>query len=74
MGKKLQINYTKPELDKIKEIIYFSDLEIRIIDYRAKSIEREIMADMENLSVSTIDRRIKDISIKIKNAIDKNLL
>jgi hypothetical protein len=39
----------------------------RIIRYRIREESRVRMAELESVSVATIDREIKDIAFKIKN-------
>jgi glutathione synthase/RimK-type ligase-like ATP-grasp enzyme len=46
----------------------------RIIGYRMDEESRVKMADLEKVSVATIDREIKDIAAKIKKAYDNNMI
>ena len=46
----------------------------RIIQYRLDEESRIRMADLEKVSVATIDREIKEIAVKIKKAFDSNLI
>lgn len=56
------------------EVIHFTPLQKRIIMYRLDEESRVKMADLENVSVATIDREIKEIAIKIRKAYDSNLI
>jgi hypothetical protein len=70
----LKIAFTKKELEKLLEVIHFTPMQKRIIMYRLDEESRVKMADLEKVSVSTIDREIKDIAVKIKKAYDNNLI
>jgi hypothetical protein len=70
----LKISFTKKELEELLDVIHFTPLQRRIIEYRLDEETRVSMADKENCSVSTIDREIKDIAIKIQKAYDSNLI
>lgn len=70
----LKISFTKQELEKIMDVIHFTPMQKRIINYRLDEESRIKMADLEKVSVSTIDREIKEIAIKIKKAYDSNLI
>lgn len=61
----LKLNFTKPELQELKEKIYLSDIQERIIEYRLKEYSRVKMAELENCSIQTIDREINKIAQKI---------
>ena len=61
----LKLNFTKCELQDIKDKIYLSEIQERIIEYRLKEYSRVKMADLENCSVQTIDREISKIAKKI---------
>lgn len=61
----LKLNFTKAELEEIKEKIYLSEIQERIIEYRLKEYSRVKMADLENVSVQTIDREINKLAKKI---------
>lgn len=56
------------------EVIHFTPLQKRIIMYRLDEDSRVQMAEAENVSVSTIDREIKEIAVKIRKAYDSNLI
>ena len=70
----LKVAFTKRELEKLLEVIHFTPIQKRIILYRLDEESRVKMADLEKVSVSTIDREIKDIAKKIKKAYDDNLI
>jgi hypothetical protein len=70
----LKVAFTKRELEKLLEVIHFTPMQKRIIIYRLDEESRVKMAEKEHCSVSTIDREIKDIAIKIKKAYDDNLI
>ena len=61
----LKLNFTKCELNRIKEEIYLSEIQERIIEYRLKEYSRIKMAELENCSIQTIDREINKLSKKI---------
>ena len=69
-----KIMFTKSELEKIEEEVHFTPMQKRIIRYRLDEESRVKMADLEKVSVATIDREIKEIVLKIKRAYDKNLI
>ncbi len=70
----LRVTFTKRELEKLLEVIHFTPMQKRIIHYRLDEETRVKMADLEKVSVSTIDREIKEIAKKIKKAYDDNLI
>ena len=70
----LKISFTKKELEELLDVIHFTPMQKRIIKYRLDEETRVKMADLENVSVSTIDREIKEIAIKIRKAYDNNLI
>jgi hypothetical protein len=49
----------------LKDKIYLSEIQERIIEYRLKEYSRVKMADLENCSIQTIDREINKIAKKI---------
>lgn len=69
-----KIPFTKRELEKIEEEVHFTLMQKRIIRYRLDEESRVKMADLEKVSVATIDRELKDIVNKIKKAYDSNLI
>ena len=70
----LKISFTKKELEMLLDVVYFTPMQKRIIGYRMDEESRVKMADLENVSVATIDREIKEIAAKIKKAYDNNLI
>ena len=70
----LKISFTKKELEELLNAVHFTPLQRRIIEYRLDEKTRVEMAGKENCSVSTIDREIKDIAVKIRKAYDSNLI
>lgn len=65
----LKLNFTKSELQEIKEKLYLSEIQEHILDYRAKEYSRVKMAELENVSIQTIDREINKIAKKIVKVI-----
>lgn len=70
----LKIAFTKKELEELMNVVHFTPIQKRIIEYRMDEDSRVKMAERENVSVATIDREIKDIAIKIQKAYDRNLI
>lgn len=62
----LRISCVEEEVDELQKKIHFTPLQKRIIKYRQDEVERVKMADIEKVSLSTIDREIKKIADKIK--------
>lgn len=65
----LKISFVEEELLDLQKKIHFTPLQKRIIQYRLDEIERVKMADLEKVSIQTIDREIKKIADKIKKVI-----
>ena len=61
----LKLNFTKSELQEIKDKIYLSEIQERIIEYRLKEYSRVKMDNLESCSIQTIDREISKIAKKI---------
>ncbi len=61
----LKLNFTKAELNSLKEKIFLSEIQERIIEYRLKDYSRVKMAQLESCSVQTIDREISKLAKKI---------
>ena len=61
----LKLNFTKQELIELKEKLYLSEIQEKILEYRCKEYSREKMAQLENCSIQTIDRAINKIAKKI---------
>ena len=70
----LKIAFTKKELEILLDVVHFTPMQKRIIQYRLDEESRTKMADLEKVSVATIDREIKDIAVKIKKAYDENMI
>lgn len=56
------------------EVVHFTPLQKRIISYRLDKESRVRMAELENMSVGSIDREIKEIAQKIQAAYEKNII
>lgn len=65
----LKLNFTRAELEQLKDKIYLSEIQEHIIEYRLKEYSRVKMAELENCSIQTIDREIKKIAKKILKVI-----
>ena len=65
----LKLNFTKQELIELKDKIYLSEIQEKIIEYRLKEYSREKMAQLEKCSIQTIDREIRKIAEKILKVI-----
>lgn len=65
----LKLNFTKAELQELKDKIYLSEIQEHIIEYRLKEYSRVKMAQLENCSIQTIDREIKKLAKKILKVI-----
>lgn len=61
----LKLNFTKAELVNLKEKIFLSEIQEKIIEYRLKEYSRVKMADLEHCSVGKIDKEINKIAEKI---------
>lgn len=61
----LKFEFTKSEVINIKEKIYLTEIQERILEYRLKEYSITKMAMLENCSESTISREIKKIKKKI---------
>lgn len=70
----LKIAFTKKEIEQLMEVIHFTPMQKRIIQYKLDEESRVKMAELENVSVSTIDREIKKIAVKMKTAYDNNMI
>ena len=60
----LKIAFTKKELEMLLDVVHFTPMQKRIIGYRMDEESRVKMADLEKVSVATIDREIKEIAAK----------
>ena len=61
----LKLDFTKDEVNEIKNKTYLSEMQERIFEYRLKEYSITKMAILENVSESTINREIKKIKKKI---------
>lgn len=64
-----KLNFSKAEIQAIKEKIYLSERQENILEYRMKDFSRVKMAQLENCSIQTIDREIKALAKKILKVI-----
>lgn len=60
-----KLEFTKQEVEEIKNKIYLSEIQERIFEYRLKEWSVTKMALEENCSESTINREIKKLKKKI---------
>lgn len=71
-GNKVMLDFTKPELEYIKENANFTVEELTIFEMLTGKYGRETIiyiANKTNLSTATVSRRIKKIKSKIKKLI-----
>lgn len=61
----LRFEFTRSEVNEIKNKIYLSEIQERIFEYRMKEYSITKMAMLENVSESTINRELKKIKKKI---------
>lgn len=61
----MKLNYTKDEVKKLKEKIYFTQQEEQILEYWNLDYSIVMIADKLNISTSTVTRRKKEIRNKI---------
>lgn len=64
-----KLNFSKAEIQAVKEKIYLSERQENILEYRMKDFSRVKMAQLENCSIQTIDREIKALAKKILKVI-----
>lgn len=65
----LRFEFTRSEVDEIKNKIYLSEIQERIFEYRLKEYSITKMAMLENVSESTINRELKKVRNKILKVI-----
>lgn len=65
----LRLEFTKQEVNEIKDKIYLSEMQERIFEYRLKEYSITKMATLENCSESTINRELKKVKRKIMKVI-----
>lgn len=61
----MKLNYTKTEVEKIKDSVFFTEDEEQILKYWLLDYSMTKIADIMKLSTSTISRRKKNILNKI---------
>lgn len=62
-------DFTKPELDKLREQSNFTNDEMTLFNMRASNIPLEECAERMNLSVSAIKQKSQKINKKIKRVL-----
>lgn len=65
----LKLNFTKQELQELKDKIFLSEIQEHILEYRLKEYSRVKMAQLEHCSVQTIDKEINKLAKKIYKVI-----
>ena len=65
----LKLNFTKQELQELKDKIFLSEIQENILEYRLKEYSRIKMAQLENCSLATIDKEINKLAKKIYKVI-----
>lgn len=62
----MKLDFTKKEVTRFKELCYFSDEELKILDLRLENnLTIQGIASKLNMSEATVNRRIKSIKKKI---------
>lgn len=61
----MKFNYTKDEVKKLKERLYFTQQEEQILEYWNLNYSIVMIADKLNISTSTVTRRKREIKNKI---------
>lgn len=62
----MKLNYTKEEVKFLQEKIYFTEEELKILEYWVLDYTIVKMADLLNISTRTVNRRKKRIRDKLK--------
>lgn len=65
LGKYLS-SLTKPELEELKELLNLTDDEELVFCQLSKGRSNIMVSDNCRISISTVDKRIKNISFKLK--------
>ena len=65
----LKLNFTKQELQELKDKIFLSEIQENILEYRLKEYSKVKMAQLENCSLATIDKEINKLAKKIYKVI-----
>lgn len=60
-----KFEFTKNEVNELKQKTYFSEMQERIIEYRLREYSIAKMSMLEHCSESTINREIRKIKRKI---------
>ncbi|MBQ0112243.1 MAG: hypothetical protein KBT03_03845 [Bacteroidales bacterium] len=61
--------FTKPELDKVRELGNLTNDERLLLDWRSREIPLETCAEMMNMSISTVKTKSQKLNIKIKKVL-----
>ncbi len=61
----LRREFTEPECDRFRRDCNFTEEERAVFNLRVKDQSRIAIAETLNMSVATVDRRIRDIKRKI---------
>lgn len=64
---------TKPELEEIKELLNLTDDEEMVFCQLSKGRSKIMVADNCRISISTVDKRIKNISYKLNKIRGANI-
>lgn len=64
----MKLNYTKAEVEKIKDSVFFTEDEELVLKYWLLDYSMTKISDIMKLSTSTISRRKKNILNKIDKA------
>lgn len=65
----LRFGFTKQEVEEIKNKIYLSEIQERILEYRLREYSLTKMAILENVSERTISRELTKLKKKIRRVI-----
>lgn len=61
--------FTKPELDKVRELGNLTNDERLLLDWRSREIPLETCAEMMNMSISTVKTKSQKLNVKIKKVL-----
>ena len=62
----MKLNFTRKEVAEIKEKVYFTKQEEKILEYWSLDYSVVMIADLLNISTSTVTRRKQSIREKLK--------
>lgn len=62
----MKLNFTRKEVAEIKEKVYFTEQEEKILEYWSLDYSVVMIADLLNISTSTVTRRKQSIREKLK--------